>query len=166
MPLPLVLPAALHLAQRELLPPAASTCAEHYSLRPHDLHTLSWLAEAPAYRLVAVLYYQRNTHFIADVLDPRDDCWLRFDGMDPRYHGRGVPVAAPTGRTSHLGGSYFRVVVVYVLNHPDAGVCGDGDGAQEASELVAARRQSHMWRANSCYVDASLTVWEYMQRWL
>ena len=39
----------------------------------------------------------------------------------------------------------------------------DGSGGGAAS---LNRRQSHVWRLNSCYLDVGLQVWEVIQRWL
>ena len=38
--------------------------------------------------------------------------------------------------------------------------------ASPATSLDAVRRQGNVWVDNSCYADASLVVWEFIQRWL
>ena len=119
---------------------------------------------ALTYRLVAVLYYCHNYHFVSDVLDPRDRAWLRFDGMHAR--GLGQPVASPRGRVEHRGRRYYPVAAVYISGGRAAGSSAAGSSASPATSLDAVRRQGNVWVDNSCYVDASLVVWEFIQRWL
>ena len=62
--------------------------------------------------------FQKGVHFIADVYDPREAKWLRFDGMNAG--GRGMPIEPSAGRITHNGGRYFPVVAVYVCDRPPA----------------------------------------------
>ena len=65
-----------------------------------------------SYRLVGTLMYARGYHFFADVLDPREWRWLRYDGMVA--DGVAQPVTPTGGAMWHRGKRYYPTCVVYV----------------------------------------------------
>lgn len=72
------------------------------------------------YRLVGLLMYSKGHHFFADVLDPREHSWLRFDGMVAS--GAGLPVKS-MGRAVMLRGKrYYPTLVVYVRERATEGL--------------------------------------------
>lgn len=149
------------------LPERAPATLQHSLPQQHCFGTGS--AAAASFRLIAVLYYLDQCHFIAYVLDPRELIWLRYDGM--HANGCGTPVAAPHGRIQHNGAEYFPVAAIYVRREEgDRGTAGSGATAAGASppppRLLRQRRQANVWSRNSCYVDSALVVWEHIERWL
>ena len=54
---------------------------------------------------------RKGCHYMADVFDPREQCWLRYDGMDA--DGVGQPVRCTGGAVRHRGGRYYPIMVVY-----------------------------------------------------
>ena len=73
-----------------------------------------------SYQMVAVLMYSGG-HFFTDMFDPREQRWLRYDGMAP--HGRASAVEPPTGRVDGGCVSFFPEFVVYARK-PDLCVSG------------------------------------------
>ena len=68
--------------------------------------------EQTSYRLVGVLLYSHRYHFIADVYDPHELRWLRYDA---NFNGGiGVTIEPPSGRPEHKGHSYYAVALAYV----------------------------------------------------
>ena len=59
-----------------------------------------------SYRLVGVLMYARGYHFFADVLNPREQRWLRYDGCVAG--GVGQPVE-PTGGAMRHGQHRYTI---------------------------------------------------------
>ena len=67
-----------------------------------------------------MLMYAKGYHFVADVLDPRERRWLRYDGMvhslsDCPHSGVGQPVE-PTGGAMMHGvprKRYYPTLAVY-----------------------------------------------------
>ena len=60
-----------------------------------------------------MLMYAKGYHFVADVLDPRERRWLRYDGMV--HSGVGQPVE-PTGGAMMHGvprKRYYPTLAVY-----------------------------------------------------
>ena len=56
--------------------------------------------------------YAHDYHYIAEVRDPDEAGWLRYDA---NYHGGiGVPVPPPTGRCEHDGHAYYAIALAYV----------------------------------------------------
>ena len=83
-----------------------------YLLRPSEVRTLSFDGkEHGRYRLIGLLMYRKRCHFLADVFDPREQCWLRYDGMDA--DGVGQPVRCTGGAVRHRGGRYYPIMAVY-----------------------------------------------------
>jgi hypothetical protein len=83
-----------------------------YKLRPSEVRTLSFEGEDHGrYRLIGLLMYRKGYHFIADVLDPCEVCWLRYDGMDA--NGVGQPIECTGGAVRHRGGRYYPTMAVY-----------------------------------------------------
>ena len=83
-----------------------------YLLRPSEVRTL-WFEgkEHGCYRLISLLMYRKNCHFMADAYDPRECCWLRYDGDDE--NGVGQPVTCTGGAVRHRGGRYYPIMAVY-----------------------------------------------------
>ena len=76
------------------------------------MRTLSFEGEDHGrYRLIGLLMYRKGYHFIADVLDPCEVCWLRYDGMDA--NGVGQPIECTGGAVRHRGGRYYPTMAVY-----------------------------------------------------
>ena len=65
-----------------------------------------------SYRLVGMLMYAKGYHFFADVIDPRERRWLRYDGMVAG--GVGQPVVPTGGATMHDDHRYYPTLAVYV----------------------------------------------------
>ena len=65
-----------------------------------------------SYRLVGMLMHAKGYHFFADVIDPRERRWLRYDGMVAG--GVGQPVVPTGGATMHGGHRYYPTLAVYV----------------------------------------------------
>jgi len=67
-----------------------------------------------SYRLVGVLMYAKGYHFFADVIDPRERRWLRYDGRVAG--GVGQPVVPTGGATIHGKDRYYPTLAVYVMD--------------------------------------------------
>jgi hypothetical protein len=78
-----------------------------YNLRADTLKRLAVDGADASYKLVGVLMYKHCVHFHADVLDPCEGQWLRYDGMDE--DGVGQPLPSPQG----ADGDYYPVLVMY-----------------------------------------------------
>ena len=68
------------------------------------------------YRLIGVLLHKQGAHFIADILDPHERCWIRHDGYPPAS-GLGQLVKPPAGKVKHtygLRGSYYPIMLFYM----------------------------------------------------
>ena len=61
---------------------------------------------------MGVLFYSHNYHYIADVYDPFEERWIRYDAIS--NGGIGVAVAPPTGRLDHRDHAYYPVALAYV----------------------------------------------------
>ena len=83
-----------------------------YDLLPAAVRTLvvggvvQW-----SYRLVSILMYAKGYHFFADVLDPRERRWLRYDGLVA--DGVGQPVEPTGGAMRHGQRRYYPTLAVY-----------------------------------------------------
>ena len=65
-----------------------------------------------SYQLVGMLMYSKGYHFFADVLDPCERRWLRYDGAVAGGVGQSIE---PTGRAMRHGGrTYYPTIVMYV----------------------------------------------------
>ena len=85
----------------------------HYALKPDEHRTLFAPDGAVSqYVLVGVLFYRRDYHFFADVCDPSERRWLRYDGMVA--DGVGQPTPPPGGATQQAGARYYPTALVYV----------------------------------------------------
>ena len=78
--------------------------------RPEETRHMPLLQES--YRLVGVLLYSHNHHYIADVLDPDGSGWVRYDANS--NGAIGWDVGAPTGRAQHEHHSYYAILLAYV----------------------------------------------------
>ena len=85
-----------------------------YHLRPTEARELP--LHGATYRLVGVLLYAHNYHYIADVHDPVDASWVRYDAN--ANGGIGTPVAPPVGLTHHHGHVYYPIALAYVRVAP------------------------------------------------
>ena len=86
--------------------------ALRYDLQPSVNQRLVLRGELVAeYRLVAVILYAKNYHFITDALDPQELRWLRYDGN--WLGGLAQPVAPTPGRVQHRCKEYIPVMVAY-----------------------------------------------------
>ena len=65
-----------------------------------------------SYRLVGVLMYATRYHFFADVIDPRERRWLRYDG---RVAG-GVGQPTMHGKPGEPRRYYYPTLAVYVMD--------------------------------------------------
>ena len=81
-----------------------------FALRPEEIRAMP-LHQA-SYRLVGVLLYSYNYHYIADALDADEGRWIRYDAYVNNAIGR--PVEAPTGRDVHNRQVYYAIALVYV----------------------------------------------------
>ena len=90
-----------------------------YSLQPRASHRLQLHGREFSYRLIGLIMYQLDVHFVADVYDPCEARWLRFDGMEAG--GRATPIEPTEGRMTHRGGRYFPVLAVYVCEQQPSG---------------------------------------------
>ena len=81
-----------------------------FVLRPDETREMPLLQAS--YRLVGVLLYSHNHHYIADVLDPDGSGWVRYDANSNGAIGRSV--GAPTGRMQHEDHSYYAILLAYV----------------------------------------------------
>ena len=87
-----------------------------YALRPSEVRTLSFGGKVHGhYRLIGVLMYRKGYHFLADVFDPRERLWLRYDGM--HMHGAGQPIEMRGGAVRHVGKRYYPTLAVYAREH-------------------------------------------------
>lgn len=69
------------------------------------------------YRLVGVLLFSRAArHFVADVHDPYEATWLRYDAN--ANAAVGTRVAPPSGRVQHEGATYYPLLLAYVRMPP------------------------------------------------
>ena len=89
-----------------------------YNLRATETHELTVNEDGHGlYKLVGVLMYKRGSHFMADVLDPREECWLRYDGMCA--NGVGQPIPTPSGAVWHASipegkeSRFYPILTVY-----------------------------------------------------
>ena len=90
-----------------------------YNLGPDEDHVLC-IQGVPVttYRLMGVILYKLDAHYITDVYKQRERCWVRFDGYEPA-NGIGQCVRLPArgyGHVHHrfgLEGRYYPVLLVY-----------------------------------------------------
>ena len=82
----------------------------NFALHPEETRHMPLLQES--YRLVGVLLYSHNYHYIADVLDPDGHGWVRYDANS--NGAIGWHVGAPTGRVQHEHYSYYAILLAYV----------------------------------------------------
>ena len=74
-----------------------------------------------SYRLVGVLMYAKGYHFFADVIDPRERRWLRYDGRvaggvgQPTMAG-GVGQPTMHGKPGEPRRYYYPTLAVYVMD--------------------------------------------------
>jgi len=87
--------------------------ALQYRLCAGDDQVLTTANVTASYRLVGVIMYQKDVHFVTDVRTPCGEGWLRFDGMIA--NGVGRPTEPPVGRVTHGAGRYFPYLCVYAL---------------------------------------------------
>ena len=85
----------------------------NFALRPEETRHMPLLQES--YRLVGVLFYSHDYHYIADVLDPDGHGWVRYDANS--NGAIGWDVGAPTGRVQHEHHSYYAILLAYVRVH-------------------------------------------------
>ena len=90
-----------------------------YNLHPAVDHQLAINGDLIGnYKLISVIMYKTDEHFIANVFDKRTNRWICYDGIAP--NGLGEPIEAEVvarGRTKYLHGhkgEYFPVAVAYV----------------------------------------------------
>ena len=88
----------------------SSSTERNFTLRPEETRVMP--LHHASYRLVGVLLYSHNHHYIADVLDADESRWIRYDAYSNR--ARGWSVEAPTGRADHENHSYYAILLAYV----------------------------------------------------
>ena len=78
--------------------------------------------------------YSKGFHFFADVRDPGDGLWWRYDALSEG--GEAARTTAPSGTTTHTTGGatrqYFPVLLVYVRT-PASGNSGGSASEDDAS---------------------------------
>ena len=81
-----------------------------YDLRPSEVRQMP--LHSASYRLVGVLFYAHKYHYIADVHDPFEERWVRYDA---NFNGGiGVAIQPPVGRARHEGCDYYPIALAYV----------------------------------------------------
>ena len=85
----------------------------HYLLRPTEMRDLSIGGQLIGkYMLVALIMYAKGYHYFADVLDPHERRWLRYDGL--LAQGVGQPIAPTAGAQIDRGGTrWYPILAVY-----------------------------------------------------
>ena len=107
-------PEPVRIAPARTCPPDIRPQSMTYDLNAQAAQKLACFGQRDCfYELIGVVMYAKDCHFFADVRQPGDGQWLRYDGLS--NEGIGVPIQPPRGVVYLSGMRFYPNIVAYRL---------------------------------------------------